>query len=1170
VTVAEIIKILRENNVELSVDNGNLRVRGDKSALGDSSLLDLVRQNKRELIEKITSGERFASADGLIAIPPNLIPAGCTAITPEMLPLVKLTQGQINVIVASVPSGATNVQDVYPLAPLQEGVLFHHLLAKEGDVYLLPALMGFDSRARLDRFLKAIQATIDRHDILRTSFVWEGLPEPLQVVWRHAPLTVQELTLNPAVGDISEQLRTRFNPRRYRVDVRQAPLWQFFVVEDAPNHRWVLMHLMHHLLTDHTSAEILHQEIQLQLLDRADRLLPSVPFRNLVVQSRWRVSREEYEAFFTRMLGDVDAPTAPFGLMNVQKDGSNLRDAHQELDPASCRRLRRITRALGISAASVCHVAWALVLARVSGRDDVVFATMMFGRISAGNGSERALGLFNNSLPIRIKVGEEGALASVLKTNEMLVQLIWHEHASLALAQRCSAVTAPAPLFTSMMNYRYSGGGDQDAQAAAEFSTAWAGIKILWQQERINYPFGLAVNDQGEGFSIDALTDESIDPLRVIGLMLTSLESLVAALEHAPQTRLRSLQVLPGSEHSSLLALGDGGPAIESIAGSRGGCLHDLVVAQAERSPDAIAVTEPGNELTYRQLVQRANGVAQQLNELGVRPESRVAVLADRSVESIVGMLGILAAGAAYVPLDPLSPAGRLAYVLQDASVLALLTPIALCEQARRIAAQTPTLDGPVLVIAEAPASDVPPISTVGEQNAAYVIYTSGTTGNPKGVVIEHRSAMNLVKAFVARHNFANQRLLMIPPLVFDASVGDVFPILAVGATLVLHPAPAELDCLELQQFCAKCSITAIDTSTALWRRWAQGFASSQWRDPILPSVGLMMFGGESLPLDQIRSFTRLTEGRITLCNHYGPTEGTVCATVLMTRDGSELSGTDLPLGRPLPGVQLYVLDQDLELLPRGVEGELYIGGVGVARGYLGESEQTAERFLRDPFSESKNARIYGTRDVVRWNADDTLQFLGRRDNQVKIRGFRIELGEIEARLNEHPSVGDAVLLAREDQPGDKRLVAYLRTQADVRIDVEALRTHLGALLPEYMVPAAYVQLPVFPLTTNGKLDRKALPAPAADAYFARPYEAPLGEPEHLLARIWADVLKLELVGRHDNFFELGGHSLLAITTIERAKRAGLQIDMQMLFAAPTLKALASMVQIDVPVHASK
>jgi acyl-CoA synthetase (AMP-forming)/AMP-acid ligase II/aryl carrier-like protein len=289
-----------------------------------------------------------------------------------------------------------------------------------------------------------------------------------------------------------------------------------------------------------------------------------------------------------------------------------------------------------------------------------------------------------------------------------------------------------------------------------------------------------------------------------------------------------------------------------------------------------------------------------------------------------------------------------------------------------------------------------------------------------------------------------------------------------------------------------------------------------------------------------------------------------------MTRDGSELSGTDLPLGRPLPGVQLYVLDQDLELLPRGVEGELYIGGVGVARGYLGESEQTAERFLRDPFSESKNARIYGTRDVVRWNADDTLQFLGRRDNQVKIRGFRIELGEIEARLNEHPSVGDAVLLAREDQPGDKRLVAYLRTQADVRIDVEALRTHLGALLPEYMVPAAYVQLPVFPLTTNGKLDRKALPAPAADAYFARPYEAPLGEPEHLLARIWADVLKLELVGRHDNFFELGGHSLLAITTIERAKRAGLQIDMQMLFAAPTLKALASMVQIDVPVHASK
>ena len=1164
-SVVELIKTLREKNVEISIDNGQLRVRGSKLALSDTGLLDLVRQNKKNLIREIERGEYLSSTNGLVTVPSNLIPPDCKDITPAMLPLVKLTGSEIDGVVATVRGGAANVQDIYPLAPLQEGILFHHVLGNDGDVYLLSSLIGFDSRERLDRFIGVLQAIIDRHDTLRTAVVWEGLPEPVQVVWRQATLAVEEVALDPVAGDIAEQLRGCFDPRRYRLDVRQAPMWRIFIAEDTPNHRWVMLELVHHLISDHTTGEILRQEIEAYLLGREDQLPASVPFRNFVVQARSGVSREEHEAFFTEMLRDVDETTAPFGLTDVQRDGRKTVEAHQEMDADLCRRLRARARALGVSTASICHLAWAQVLARVSGREDVVFGTMMFGRMHGGHGVDRALGLYINTLPVRIKAGNEGAQASVRKTHELLTQLIRHEHAPLALAQRCSAVRAPAPLFTAMMNYRYEVVDEHSNPGGAPSSEVWAGIEVLQREERINYPIGLAVNDLGDALSVDVQSDESIDPKQVCGLTLTALESLVTALEEAPATPVRRLRVLPPSQYDSLLSLGNGGAGVESIPGCHEGSLYDLVAAQAVRSPNAIAIVEPRRELTYRQLVQCANGVAQQLVKLGAGPETRIAFLADRSAESLVGMLGILAAGAAYVPLDPLHPADRLAFVLNSASVLALLTPAALRERANHVAAQCPMLDDRILVISEAQADDERPVSNVSRDDAAYVIYTSGTAGTPKGVVIDQRGVVNLVHAFLARHDFAGTRLLMIPPLVFDASVGDVFPVLAVGSTLVLHPAPTELTAAELQQFCAKFQVTAIDAPAALWRRWTEEFAGyqSQQPDPILPTVRLMMIGGESVPLDQVRRFTRLTQNRIVLSNHYGPTETTVCATVLTTSDGAEFSGADLPIGKPLPGATAYVFDPELQLLPRGVEGELHIGGVGVARGYLGESELTAKSFRRDPFSRDGDARMYATGDIVRWNSDGTLQFLGRRDHQVKIRGFRIELGEIEARLAGHSGVREAAVLAREDHPGDKRLVAYVTAAASAdgalpALDIEGLRKYLSAALPEYMVPAAYVQLERLPLTPNGKLDRKALPAPDASAYPTREYEAPVGDVEKSLAGIWAEVLKVEQVGRNDNFFELGGHSLLAVTLISRLRRTlAIEVAVKELFDHPVLSGFA-------------
>ena len=480
-----------------------------------------------------------------VAVPPNLIPANCTVLTPEMLPLVDLTPAEIERIVATVPGGVANIQDIYPLAPLQEGILFHHLMAAEGDAYLLPTLFAFDTRKRLDGFIGAMQAVVDRHDILRTAVIWENIAEPVQVVWRKALLPVEEAALDPGL-DAATQLREIFDPRHHRIDLHQAPLLHLHLARDTAKDRWLLLIFLHHLVSDHTTLGVMTEEIQAHLLGQTDQLPKPIPYRNLVAQARLGMSREEHEIFFRRMLGDVDEPTAPFGLLDVQGDGSGIREAHLEVDLALSKRLRERARQLGVSAASLYHQAWAQVLARLTGREDVVFGTVLFGRMQGGEGADRGMGLFINTLPVKLRAGKEGAEASVRRTQLLLAELMHHEHASLALAQRCSAVPAPAPLFTTLLNYRHSGGSSQ--QPSAEAERAWEGVELLYGEERTNYPLTLSVDDLGVGFTLTVQVHTSIEPMRICEFMHTALERLVSALEIAPETPIRNLDVMPETE----------------------------------------------------------------------------------------------------------------------------------------------------------------------------------------------------------------------------------------------------------------------------------------------------------------------------------------------------------------------------------------------------------------------------------------------------------------------------------------------------------------------------------------------------------------------------------------------------------------------------------------------
>jgi amino acid adenylation domain-containing protein len=1012
-----------------------------------------------------------------------------------------------------VPGGAVNVQDIYPLAPLQEGILFHHMLQTRGDPYVLSTVLSFDSRARLDSFVQALQQVIDRHDVLRTAVLWEGLPEPVQVVWRQARFDVQTPDL-PA-GDKVARLVEHADPRRYRMDVGHAPLMGGFATFDECGSRWLLQLVHHHLVLDHMAMDVLLDEIGLILCGRMQDLPVPVPFRNFVAQARLGVDAQEHEAFFREMLCDVDEPTAPFGLRDVQGEVEN---AHLALPSALSRRLRHQARSLGVSVASLFHWACAQVLGKTTGREDVVFGTVLFGRLQGGVGTDRGMGLFINTLPMRVRLGELTVQEGIRRTHTALLGLVRHEHASLALAQRCSALSAGTPLFSAVLNYRHSA----EAKSGSRLPDWAQGVDVLAVQERTNYvPFILAVDDLGEDFELSAQVMQPIEPQRVCAYMHNALNGLVQVLEHAPETPSWRVDVLGELERHQVLV---GWNDTQQSHPDGDACIHELFERQVAITPRAIALEHEGQRLSYQTINERANQLARHLGELGVGPDERVAICLPRSVEMVVAILAVLKAGGAYVPIDPSYPRERLDYMLRDSRPRVLLTEAAVQDQlpASRALMRTTVVD----MAETSPWQDllytnIDPL-TVGLRptNLAYVIYTSGSTGAPKGVMVTHRGLCNLSRVQTARFAVGrDSRVLQFASSSFDACIWEIVMALTAGACLYLPP-PGPLTGVDLVQRLEAQHITHATLPPAL--------LADLPTDAVLPDLRTLVLAGEAPSAAHVK---RWTPGR-RLVNAYGPTEFTVCAS-MHDCESSETGAP--PIGKPIANTRLYVLDTRRQPTPIGVVGELYIAGAQLARGYLNRPELTAERLVPDPFAMRPGERMYRTGDLARWRSDGSLDFLGRNDYQVKIRGFRIELGEIEAKLLAQPGVREALVLARDDSD-DKHLVAYVAGAEGVEVDTQALRRALAKVLPDYMVPGVWVVLSAFPLTPNGKVDRKALPAPAKAGLAHSTYEPPLGQIETTLAQIWSELLRVERVGRNDNFFELGGHSLVATRLISKVR----------------------------------
>ena len=1084
--------------------------------------------------------------------PANLIPEHCQTITPQMLPLVDLNAEQIEMIARQVSPGAedmANIQDIYPLGPLQQGVLFHHMMSEGHDPYTQNMLLRVHNTEALETLQQSLQLLINRHDVLRTAILWQGLDNPVQVVLRQAQLALNWLTADTLD---EAQAMTLFKAQPVWMDLGKAPLLSMTAA--ALEVGYLVQVTFHHIVSDHVAMATIQQELQLIEAGRFEQLPEPVPYREFIAHTLHQAANHDAEHFFGELLGDVDETTAPFGLTDTQGDGRSIVEQVESVPQAVSQSIVQLSKSLQVSPAVVLHSAWALVIATACGRDDVVFGTVMSGRLQGLTSAQNMLGSFINTLPVRVKLAGQTAHSLVTQVRDRLYDLVPYEQASLAQAQQCSGLSE-GPLFSAIFNYRQSSGAAAQGQDGVLDN---GNVEFVEVQGGTNYPFNLSVDDLGGQFLLTMQIDSAVGCERVMGYMQTALAGLVEALSGSGNSPLVSgLTVMPQRERQQLLVdFND-----NQVSYPNHLCIHQLFEQQVTSTPDAIAVVSETQQLSYAQLNRRANQVAHYLlNHQLVTPDTLVGLCVERSLDMMVGMLAILKAGGAYVPLDPDYPEARLQHMVDDAGVSVVLSQSALPSLFAMDGRQRIDLD---CALFDSYSGENPDTASQGlkPSNLAYVIYTSGSTGLPKGVLIEHQSLVNSTLNRYQTYQSIDSFLLM-SSMSFDSSVAGIFSTLCGGGKLCLPSQSAQQNIPQLIELLQNHGVSHFLTVPSLYQVLLEALDDGQGR--CLADLVAVTVAGEACPASLVeRHYGSAGVANATLYNEYGPTEATVWTTVAKLAPGQPVT-----IGKVIGNSRCYVLDEHRQPVALGVTGELYIGGAGLARGYLNQPALTEQRFIACPFSDKAGERIYRTGDLVRYLDDGQLVFVGRADDQVKIRGYRIELGEIENRLAQHPLIAASVVLAIPDAGGENRLVAYVMAADDCDLDEvslnEQLWQHLRIALPDYMLPAAFVAIEQWPLTPNGKIDKKALPSPDALDTAGGEYVAPQTETEITLANIWADLLKLDAdtISVNANFFTLGGHSLLAIRLITQIRQQ-LQLELQVkqLFDVRSLAELAALVE---------
>ena len=1014
----------------------------------------------------------------------------------------------------------------------QQRLWFLDRMEQGSATYSIPAALELRGPLDVPALERALDFLISRHESLRTRFV-QSEGQPVQVVLQPGLWTLPVVELN---GQTPNQLQKLIRDEAARgFDLARGTLFRAKVYRLAPEHH-VLLLTMHHIISDGWSMGILIRE--LGTLYRAfsrdgTPLLPELPvqYRDF---ARWQRSWLQGEAletllshWRTRLTGapqvlelPADRPRPP-----VESHGGALYSFTLPLELLDA--LRGLARTEGATLYMALLSGFTLLLSRYTGQQDLLVGTPVAGRNRTE--TENLVGFFVNTLVLRADLsGNPNASEFLRRIRELCLDSFAHQDLPferLVEEMRPARDLSRSPLIQVMFALQNAPLQPLDLAGLSQKP-----LDIDLNVSRFDLTLQMQETHDGLTASFEYATDLFNES--TIARMANHLKALLEAMAAAPERSIWELPLLTIPERRQLdewnqTAVRYGSPR----------CAHALVEEQARIHPDSLAVASGGRQLTYRELDERADKLAARLQKHGVHTDSLVAVYLERGIDMIVALLAVWKAGGAYVPIDQEYPAERIRSILEDTDAIAVLTQ-------QTLAAAVPVSNAKILDIAAEEEQLIVQRLPASPEQSAYVIYTSGSTGRPKGVPITHANLFNLIRWHQQTYAVTPaDRATQIAGPAFDASVWEIWPYLTVGASVHIPDDATRLETNRLVRWLGEQQITLTFLPTPL----AEAALRESW--PETTALRALLTGGDRLTQ---RPSQKLP---FRLINHYGPTENTVVSTCAEVVAGS--SKAPPPIGRPLPNTQAYVLDQQLQAVPVGVPGELLLGGVQLASGYWNRSELSAEKFVANPFHAG---RLYKTGDFVRWLPDGNLEFLGRIDNQVKIRGLRIELGEIEAVLRQHPAVRETVVLAREDIPGDKRLVAYVVVDNPPAEFMEQVRALLGASLPQYMIPSAFVSLHALPVTANGKLDRNALPIPEAPTRGTRDYEPPIGETESALAEIWRDVLKLERVGRNDHFFDLGGHSLLAVNVVERMRQQSLHAEVRALFATPILGAFAAAV----------
>jgi amino acid adenylation domain-containing protein/non-ribosomal peptide synthase protein (TIGR01720 family) len=1036
------------------------------------------------------------------------------------------------------------IEGIYPLSPLQRGILFHCIYDEQPGVYTVQMSCPLHGELNVDAFKEAWRRVLARHAILRTLFVWEGRDEPLQIVRSDVSMPWEDLDWRPLTcADREEGLKNYLRADRERgFQLSEAPLMRVGLVRLRDN----LHHLIwtkHHLLLDGwSSLQVLWETFTLYEAIRHGKEIDLEPARAYQEYLAWlrQQDKEAAESFWRQLLHAFSVPTPlPMETGNaVVGPEASDQERYVYLSETSSRTLEALAREQGLTLNTLVLGVWAILLSRYSGERDVVVGATLSGRPVELTGIESMVGLFINTLPARVQVSDSEPVSSWLRALQaQQVEARNYQYTPLVDVQGWSEVPRGVPLFRTYLVFEnYPMKWAMDELRSSGFSLAIGAAEVT---ERPSYPL-VAVAVPGDRMQLRLLYDSKRYSSVSVDQILRHFALLLEALPANSENRLSDLTLLSvAEEHQLLREWSDSECEFPTEA-----LIHELIEGRVECEPDRVAVTFDEQQLTYRELNKRANMLGHYLKNLGLLPESRVGICLDRSLEMVLALLGIVKAGAVYVPLNPAYPPERLAYMMDDSSTAIVLTTSGLNDRLPQGLAIEVCLDADWGSISQESDIDLEAIAL--PENIAYILYTSGSTGNPKAVAIPHKALLHHMQ-WMAREFDLNgtDRVFQKTPFSFDASVWEFWAPLLSGGELVLARPGGQSDGEYLTHMIQKSGVTILQVVPSQLRLMLEAGGLAHCN-----SLRQVFCGGEALAKDLLSEATKHLS--CPLCNLYGPTEATI--DVLFWRNEAFV-GMHAPIGRPIANTRARVLDGGLQLAPPGSCGELYIAGPGLARGYWNNPALTAERFRPEP--DGREDRMYYTGDLVRYLHDGRLEFLSRTDHQVKIGGFRIELAEIETVLRQHPGVHDAVVLAREDEPGPRRLVAYVVPEGDLTDGVEELLHFLRQRIPDYMLPSTCVVLASIPLTSNGKIDRRALPKPE-EGIRRGGYRPPRNPVEKLLCDVSAQVLGLDKVGIEDNFFRLGGDSILCIQVVSRIRQAGYEIAPIDLFEQQTVAELAA------------